>query len=261
METSSGLHPACSSPSRRMTLLPMLPMWRSRRRATASSRSPARNARRSTNSSPVICKRSATRVRSCATPRPNTSAAGSRSTRWCRWARRASAALVSTSGSAAYRQQPDPASEIRPGTHPLARAGPRRRTKEATMTIKRVALVLLCLMTGTAIAQEPKVTSLMSKDLPESPGREALMITVEHAPGGSSAIHRHNAHAFVYVLEGSVVMQLQGGQQVTLNPGQSFYEGPDDVHVIDRNASSTQPAKFLVVLIKDKGAPAVVPVK
>ena len=129
------------------------------------------------------------------------------------------------------------------------------------MTKKLVALVLLCLLTGTATAQEPKVTALMSKDLPESPGREALMITVEHAPGGSSAIHRHNAHAFVYVLEGSVVMQLMGGQQVTLTPGQAFYEGPDDVHVIDRNASSTQPAKFLVVLIKDKGAPAVVPVK
>ena len=84
------------------------------------------------------------------------------------------------------------------------------------MTIKRVALVLLCLMSGAAVAQEPKVTALMSKDLPESPGREALMITVEHAPGGSSAIHRHNAHAFVYVLEGSVMMQLKGGQQVTL---------------------------------------------
>jgi quercetin dioxygenase-like cupin family protein len=129
------------------------------------------------------------------------------------------------------------------------------------MTIKLVALILLCVMTVTAMAQEPKVTSLMSKELPESPGREALMITVEHAPGGSSAIHRHNAHAFVYVLEGSVVMQLKGGQQVTLTPGQSFYEGPDDVHVIDQNASSTQPAKFLVVLIKDKGAPAVVPVQ
>jgi quercetin dioxygenase-like cupin family protein len=129
------------------------------------------------------------------------------------------------------------------------------------MTIKLVALVLLCLMTCTAMAQEPKVTALMSKDLPESPGREALMITVEHAPGGSSAIHRHNAHAFVYVLEGSVVMQVKGGQEVTLTPGQSFYEGPGDVHVVDRNASSTQPAKFLVVLIKDKGAPAVVPVQ
>jgi quercetin dioxygenase-like cupin family protein len=116
-------------------------------------------------------------------------------------------------------------------------------------------------MTGTAIAQEPKVTSLISKDLTESPGREALMITVEHAPGGSSAIHRHNAHAFVYVLEGAVVMQLKDGQQVTLTPGQTFYEGPDDVHVIDRSASATQPAKFLVVLIKDKGAPAVVPVQ
>ena len=127
------------------------------------------------------------------------------------------------------------------------------------MTTKLVALVLLCLMIGTAMAQEARVTPLMSKDLPESPGREALMITVEHAPGGSSAIHRHNAHAFVYVLEGSVVMQLKGGKQVTLTPGQTFYEGPDDVHVVDRNASSTEPAKFLVVLIKDKGAPALVP--
>jgi len=87
------------------------------------------------------------------------------------------------------------------------------------------------------------------------------MITVEHAPGGSSAIHRHNAQAFVYMLEGAVVMQLKGGQQVTLTPGQSFYEGPDDVHLVDRNASSTEPAKFLVVLIKNKGAPALVPVQ
>jgi len=127
------------------------------------------------------------------------------------------------------------------------------------MTTKLVALVLLCLMSGTAMAQESKVTSLMSKDLTENPGKEALMITVEHAPGGSNAIHRHNAQAFVYVLEGSVVMQVKGGQQVTLTPGQTFYEGPNDVHVVDRNASSTQPAKFLVVLIKDKGAPALVP--
>ena len=127
------------------------------------------------------------------------------------------------------------------------------------MTIKLVALVLLCLMTGTAMAQEAKVTSLMSKDLPESPGREALMITVEHAPGGSNPAHRHNAHAVVYVLEGSVVMQVKGGEQVTLTPGQTFYEGPDDVHLVDRNASTTQPAKFLVLLIKNKGAPALVP--
>jgi hypothetical protein len=85
------------------------------------------------------------------------------------------------------------------------------------------------------------------------------MITVAHAPGGSSAIHRHNAHAFVYVLEGSVVMQLKGGQPIALTPGQSFYESPGDVHVVDRNASATQPAKFLELLIKDKGAPALVP--
>jgi quercetin dioxygenase-like cupin family protein len=101
----------------------------------------------------------------------------------------------------------------------------------------------------------------MSKDLPESPGKEMLMILVEHVPGGSSPVHRHNAHAMVYVLEGSVVMQVKGGKQVTLTPGQTFYEGPDDVHILDRNASSTKPAKFVVVLIKDKGAPAFVPIK
>ena len=129
------------------------------------------------------------------------------------------------------------------------------------MKNKKLMLVLLCLMTGTLMAQQPKVTPLMSKDLTENPGREVLMITVVHAPGGSDPIHRHNAHAIVYVLEGSLVMQVKGGEQVTLTPGQTFYEGPDDVHVVDRNASSTQPAKFLVVLIKDKGAPALVPVE
>jgi quercetin dioxygenase-like cupin family protein len=116
-------------------------------------------------------------------------------------------------------------------------------------------------MTGTAMAQQPKATSLMSKDLTENPGREVLMITVEYAPGGSDPIHRHNAHAIVYVLEGSVVMQVKGGKQVTLTTGQTFYEGPDDVHVVGRNASSTKPAKFLVFLIKDKGAPVLVPVE
>jgi quercetin dioxygenase-like cupin family protein len=129
------------------------------------------------------------------------------------------------------------------------------------MTTKLVALVPLCLMAATAMAQQANVTSLMSKDLADNPGREVLMITVEHAPGGSSPIHRHDAQAFVYVLEGSVVMQVKGGKQVTLTPGQSFYEGPDDVHVVDRNASSTEPAKFLVLLIKNKGAPALVPVE
>ena len=129
------------------------------------------------------------------------------------------------------------------------------------MTTTLVALVLLSLMTCTAMAQSAKVTSLMSKDLPENPGREALMIIVEYPPGSSDPIHRHNAHAVVYVLEGSIVMQVKVGKEVTLTPGQTFYEGPDDVHVVGRNASSTQPAKFLVVLIKAKGAPVLVPVE
>ena len=129
------------------------------------------------------------------------------------------------------------------------------------MTTKLVALALLCLMTGTAMAQQAKVTSLMSKDLMENPGKEALMITVEYPPGSSDPVHRHNAQAFVYVLEGSIVMQVKGGKQVTLTPGRTFYEGPDDVHIVGRNASSTKPANFLVLLIKNKGAPVLVPVE
>jgi quercetin dioxygenase-like cupin family protein len=139
-------------------------------------------------------------------------------------------------------------------------------TYRRSMRAKHLVLTLLLsaglsLIAGTAMAQEPKVTSLMSKDLKDFPGKELLMIITEHAPGGSTPIHRHNAHAMLYVLEGSVVQQVKGGKEVTLTPGQTFYEGPDDIHVVDRNASKTQPAKFVVFLIKDKGAPALIPVK
>lgn len=99
------------------------------------------------------------------------------------------------------------------------------------------------------------VAALMTKALPDFPGKEAQMITVEYPPGSVDPIHRHDAHAFVYVLEGSIVMQVKGGKEVTLTPGQTFYEGPTDVHVVGRNASSTKPAKFLVVFLKKAGAP------
>ena len=121
--------------------------------------------------------------------------------------------------------------------------------------------LLLCLFGGTVMAQEPKITPLMSEVLTDISGKEGLMITVEYAPGGSSPIHRHNAHAFVYVLEGSIVMQVKGGKEVTLAPGQTYHESPNDIHVVSRNASTTALAKFLVVLVKDKDAPVVVPVK
>jgi quercetin dioxygenase-like cupin family protein len=124
------------------------------------------------------------------------------------------------------------------------------------MTNKLLMLVLLGFMTGTAMAQEPKVAPLMSKDLPDFPGKEVLMLSVEYPPGGEDPIHRHNAHAFVYVLEGTIVMQVKGGKEVTLTPGQTFYEGRDDVHLVGRNASSTKPAKFVVFLLKNQGAPA-----
>ena len=119
---------------------------------------------------------------------------------------------------------------------------------------KTLSLVLLFLSTATVMAQQAKATSLMSKDLTAIPGREVLMITVEYPPGGADPIHRHNGNAFVYVMEGSIVMQVKGGKEVTLTPGQTFYEGPDEVHVVGRNASSTKPAKFLVFLVKEKRA-------
>jgi quercetin dioxygenase-like cupin family protein len=127
------------------------------------------------------------------------------------------------------------------------------------MTFTKLIVVLASLATAVFVANEPKVTQVLSKDLTGIPGKEGLMLTVEYPPGGADPIHRHNAHAFVYVLEGSIVMQVRGGKETTLTPGQTFYEGPDDVHVVGRNASQTKPAKFVVFMVKDKGAPALVP--
>jgi len=127
------------------------------------------------------------------------------------------------------------------------------------MAFQKLVLVVTCLMSSALLAQEAKLTDLMSKDLPNLPGKEGLMFIVDYPPGSVDPIHRHNANAFIYVLEGSIVMQVRGGKEVTLTPGQTFYEGPDDVHVVGRNASKTKPAKFVLVMVKDKGAPILVP--
>jgi quercetin dioxygenase-like cupin family protein len=127
------------------------------------------------------------------------------------------------------------------------------------MTITKLILVLVCLVALPLDTQEAKVTPLLSKDLTEFPGKEGVMLTVEYPPGSKDPIHRHNAHGFIYVLEGSIVMQVRGGKEVTLTPGETFYEGPSDVHVVGRNASQTKPAKFVVFFVKDKGAPILVP--
>ena len=121
--------------------------------------------------------------------------------------------------------------------------------------------ILILLAAGIAFAQETKVTPLLSKDLAGIAGKEGTVVTVEYPPGLSSAAHRHNANTFVYVLEGSVVMQVKGGKEVTLGPGQTFYESPDDIHSVSKNASATKPAKILVFFVKEKGAPATVPAK
>jgi quercetin dioxygenase-like cupin family protein len=120
---------------------------------------------------------------------------------------------------------------------------------------------LVCLISVPLSAQHPTVAPVMTKELTDIPGKEVLMLTVEFAPGGADPVHRHNAHGFIYVLEGSVVMQVKGGKPVTLTAGQTFYEGPEDIHLVGRNASHTRPAKLLAVLVKDKGTPALELVK
>ena len=132
--------------------------------------------------------------------------------------------------------------------------------------MKKILLVLflvcsLFFVSGPLIALDAKVTSLMSKPLPDNPSKELLMITVEYPPGSSDPVHRHNAQALVYVLEGSIVMGVNGEKPVTLTPGETFYEGPNDIHTVGRNASKTKPARFVVFLLKDKDAPVLIPVK
>ena len=132
------------------------------------------------------------------------------------------------------------------------------------MIIFRTLAVLLLLAAGPAGAQqEPasaRVTLLMAKALADHPGKETVMLTVDYPPGAVDPVHRHDAHSFIYVLEGSIVMGVQGGKPVTLTPGQTFYEGPNDVHTVGRNASLTQPAKFLVFLLKNSDQPVLTPV-
>src|SRR6201981_1447466 len=129
------------------------------------------------------------------------------------------------------------------------------------MTFQKLVLALACLVASTLLAQEAKVTDLFSKDLANLPGKEGLMMIVDYPPGSVDPVHRHNANAFIYVLEGSMVMQVRGGKEVTLTPGQTFYEGPDDIHLVGRNASKTKPAKFVAFFVKNKGAAITVPAK
>ena len=121
-----------------------------------------------------------------------------------------------------------------------------------------LSIVLLAVLSASGSAQESVATALFQTDLPDIDGREALVLEVEYPPGMASKSHRHNAHTFVYVLEGTVVMQVAGGEEMTLGPGQTFYETPDDIHSVSRNASDTEPAKVLVVFIKLEGAPMTV---
>ena len=137
------------------------------------------------------------------------------------------------------------------------------------MNIRHLLSLAALLWSGSAAAHDlhgsndappPVVTPVMTQALPDQPGKEVLMLTVEYPPGGADPVHRHDAHGFIYVLEGSIVMGVRGGKEVTLTPGQSFHEGSDDVHTVGRNASKDKPAKFLVFLLKDIGKPVLVPV-
>src|ERR1700757_1626850 len=143
--------------------------------------------------------------------------------------------------------------------------GKMRRYTEIQLSFRLLVIALGTIVflnpMRTASAQEAvKVSELMTKDLANVPGKEVTMITVDYAPGAADPVHRHNASAFVYVLEGSIEMQMKGGEKVTLHPGDTFYEDPAGIHLVGKNASDTKPAKFLVFLVKDKGAPLLIPV-
>ena len=122
-------------------------------------------------------------------------------------------------------------------------------------------LLAIGLASSSSRVQNATVTPLLVMGLSHDKSKELSMITVEYPPGGSTPVHTHHAQALVYVLEGSIVMQVRGGASVTLSPGQTWYEGPDDVHVVSRNASSSAAAKYAVFMVKDKGAPILTPVE
>ena len=174
--------------------------------------------------------------------------------------------LVSTIGSAAHEQQPDISSRqlvnCRGKHESLFRRIKRNGVAMSALRILGTTLVLAFgaqPIQSARAAESAVVTPLMLKELADIPGKEMLMITVDYPPGSVDPVHRHDAHAFVYVLQGSIVMQVRGGKEVTLGPGQTFYEGPNDVHTVGRNASATEPAKFIVVLLKNKGVDVVLP--
>lgn len=125
--------------------------------------------------------------------------------------------------------------------------------------MRQLKLSLLCLLATPLAAQDSNVRTVFQTDLPDIEGREELVLEVTLPPGADSPPHRHNAHTFVYVLEGTVEMQVAGGELKRLGPGGSFYENPDDIHTVSRNVSDTEPAKILVMFIKQKGAPTTVP--
>ena len=149
-----------------------------------------------------------------------------------------------------------------------ARLAAQLKTSSNRTLVPVFLLASSLIATGTLMAQnatprtaQETITTLITKDLAVLPGEQVLMYTVDFPPGFSSPVHRHNAQVCVYVLEGSVVMQVRGKEELTLGRGQSFYEDPDDIHVVSRNASRTKPAKFLVFLINKKGAPLLLPAK
>lgn len=160
--------------------------------------------------------------------------------------------------SAAERRPPAGQPFQPPGAAPNSTGD---KVEVAPMTRPLLLAALVCLPSLARAQAVADVTPLLTKELSGIPGKEAVVLTVEYAPGASDAVHRHNAHVFVYVLEGAVVMQARGGEEVRLTPGQTFYEAPSDVHVVGKNASTTERAKFLAFFVKDAGAPLLVPAR
>ncbi len=130
-----------------------------------------------------------------------------------------------------------------------------RQGKNARSTGWLALLVAVASAAAVPAHADGTAHALLQRDASSTPGKEILVLTVEYQPGGQSLPHRHNAEVVVYVLEGTVRMQVEGGPMVTLGPGETFYEGPGDVHTVSANASPTAPARILVFMLKDKAAP------
>jgi quercetin dioxygenase-like cupin family protein len=135
----------------------------------------------------------------------------------------------------------------------------RRFTIAAATAVMLIPAIASAQTAGAAPQSSRKV--LMTKDLADFPGKEALVYLIDYPPGTNNLPHRHDAHVFLHILSGQLNAQVKGGELTVLNPGDTYYESPNDIHIVSRNPSSTTPAKAILFMVHNKGAALSTPVK